>query len=148
MQNELNSTNKKNEYSIKESREFPKINEYNACKFSELLSTCLKYTEKSSKIMKQMKRDLDTDNTKIYSSSSISNSSIQSENDLEKPFIIVKEIKKKLNELIQYANSRKENIRNNNKPKRNQEISNLKNLNCQLSKLCDIMKKEINESEN
>lgn len=145
MQNEVSSTKKKIEQTIKESRESSKINEYNECKFSELLSTCLKYNEKSSKIMKQIKKDLNIDNPKKFSSNSISNStnsSTQSENDLEIPFIMMQEIKNKLNELKQYMIKRNENIRNN-KTKRVQEMSNPKNTNCNLSELCDALKKVI-----
>lgn len=147
MQNELNSTKKKIEQSIKESRESLEVNEYNEFKFSELLSNCLKYTEKTLKIMKQIKKDLDTDNLKKNSSNSISNSSIEFENDLEIPLTLEREIKKKLNELIQYTNARNEIIRNN-KTKRNQEISNLKNINCHFSQLCDFITKKIIEDDN
>jgi hypothetical protein len=145
VQNEPSSIKKKNERTIKESRESSKINEYNECKFSELLLTCLKYTEKSTKIMKQIKKDLDNDNPKKYSSNSMSNStnsSTQSENDLEIPFIMIQEIKKKLNELKQYMINRNENIKCN-KTKRIQEMSNLKNTNYNLSELCDVLKKAI-----
>lgn len=138
MQYELNTMKKKIDQSIKESKESLKINDYSECKLSELLATCLKHTEEWLKIMKKIKKDLE--NPKKYSS----NSSTQSESDLERPIVIVRGIKNKLNELTQYMVCLNEKVKNS-KVKRSQEISHLKKTNTILSELCDTISRKIGD---
>jgi len=142
--NELNAAKKKVEQSIKESKESLKLNDYNECKLSELLATCLKHTDEWLKVMQKIKKDIDINNRIKCSSNSFCNSSIQSENDFERPTIIVKEIKKKLNELTEYIINMNNKVKKN-KCKRSREITRLKNTNCMLTKLCDIIAKKISD---
>lgn len=142
--NELNTVKKKVEQSIKESKNSLKSNGYNEHKLSELLATCLKHTDEWLKVMQKIKKDIEVNKLYKYSSNSFCNSSIQSENDFERPTIIVKEIKKKLNELIEYITNLNNKVKNN-KSKRSREISTLKNASCMLSKVCDIIAKKIGD---
>lgn len=144
--NELNTVKKKVEQSIKESKESFKLNNYDEHKLSELLTTCLKHTDEWLKVMLKIKKDIDRGNLNKCSSNSICNSSIQSEYDFERPTIIVKEIKKKLNELTEYIININNKVKNN-KSKRSREISNLKNANCMLIKLCDTITKKISDDQ-
>ncbi|XP_026817440.1 uncharacterized protein LOC113556594 [Rhopalosiphum maidis] len=138
---ELSSAKKKVEQSIKESKDFLKLNDYNEYKLSELLATCLKHTDEWLKVMQKIKKDIDLNNLNRCSSNSFCDSSIQSENDFETPTIIVKEIKKKLNELTEYIIKLNNKVKNN-KSKRSREISTLNNVNCMLTKLCDKIAKK------
>ncbi|XP_022160572.1 uncharacterized protein LOC111026749 [Myzus persicae] len=142
--NELNIAKKKVEQSIKESKESLKLNDYNEYKLSELLATCLKHTDEWLKVMQKIKKDIDVNNLTKCSSNSFCNSSIQSENDFERPTIIVKEIKRKLNELTEYMINMNNKVKNN-KCKRSREITTLKNTNFRLTKLCDIIAKKISD---
>ncbi|XP_025198342.1 uncharacterized protein LOC112596775 [Melanaphis sacchari] len=144
--NELNTVKKKVEQSIKESKDSLKFNDYNEYKLSELLATCLKHTDEWLKVMQTIKKDIDINNLHKCSSNSFCNSSIQSENDFEQPTIIVKEIKKKLNELTEYIVNINNKVKNN-KSKRLREISTLKNTNCMLTKLCDKIAKKISDDK-
>lgn len=138
--NELRIKKKKGEISSIASRESLKTNNYHECRMRELLTACLKHTEEEwLKIMKKIKKELDTNDSKLYSSCS----SIQSENDLERPIIMVKGIKKKLNDLQQYMINENEKIKHL-KIKRSQEVSNLKATNLMFSELCDTFGKKIN----
>jgi hypothetical protein len=141
---ELNTAKKKVEQSIKESKDFMKLNDYNEYKLSELLATCLKHTDEWLKVMQKIKKDIDLNNLNRCSSNSFYDSSIQSENDFERPTIILKEIKKKLNELTEYIININNKVKNN-KSKRSREISTLKNTNCMLTKLCDKIAKKISD---
>ncbi|KAF0767565.1 kinetochore protein SLK19-like isoform X2 [Aphis craccivora] len=142
--NELNTVKKKVEQSIKESKDSLKSSGYNEHKLSELLATCLKHTDEWLKVMQKIKKDIEVNKLYKCSSNSFCNSSIQSENDFERPTIIVKEIKKKLNELIEYITNMHNKVKNN-KSKRSREISTLKNASCVLSKVCDIIAKKIGD---
>lgn len=138
--NELSIKKKKGEISSVASKESLKTNNYYECRIRELLTTCFKYTEEEwLKIMKKIKKELDTNDSKLYSSGS----SIQSENDLERPIIMVKGIKKKLNDLQQYMINENEKIKRL-KIKRSREVSNLKATNLMFSELCDTFEKKIN----
>jgi len=143
--NELENVKQKVVQSIKESKESLKLNDYNEYKLSELLKTCLKHTDEWLKAMQKIKKDIDVNNLNKCSSNSFCNSSIQSEYDFERPTIIVKEIKKKLNELTEYMITINNKVKNN-KLKRSREISTLKNTNYMLSKLCDSIAKKINDN--
>jgi len=140
MHNGLNIKKNKVEQSSIESKESLKTIRYNECKLSELLATCLKHTEEWVKIMKRIKKELDTNNPKKYSS----NSSIQSESELERPVTMVKGIRKKLNELTEYMVNINEKIKNH-KNKRSRQISNLKDTNYMLSELCNTIARKIND---
>lgn len=129
---EKKNKKKKVEILSTESRGSLKTNNYYEYRIRELLTTCLKHTEEWLKILKKIKKELDTNESKLFSSGS----SIQSENDLEKPIIMVQEIKKKLNELKQYMINENEKIKHL-KTKRSEEISNHKTSNVMFSELCD-----------
>lgn len=144
--NKLNAAKKKVEQSLKESKESLKLNDYNECKLSELLADCLKHTDEWLKVMQKIKKDIDVNNQIKCSSNSFCNSSIQSENDFERPTIIVKEIKKKLNELTEYMINMNNKVKKN-KCKRSREITRLKNTNCMLTTFCDIIAKKISDDQ-
>lgn len=90
----------------------------------------MNHTEEWLQIMKKIKRDLDTSITNKYSR----NSSNLSEYSSEQPVNIGKDVKNKLNELIEYMIVIIEKIKKT-KTKQSQEISNLKNAICMLSDL-------------
>jgi len=142
--NELNTAKKKVEKSIKESKESLRLNDYNEHKLSELLENCLKHTNEWLKVMQKIKKDIDINSLTKCSSNSFCNSSIQSEYDFERPTIIVKEIKKNLNDLTEYMTNMNNKVKKN-KCKRSREMTTLKNTNFRLTKLCDIIAKKISD---
>lgn len=138
--NEMHTT-KNNEHLIMDSRESLKSKKFDECKISELLISCSKHTEDWLKVMKKIKKDLDINNSKTCSS----NSSIKSENDLERPLIIVKGIKKNLTDLTEYIIHLLNEKMKNEKIKSSRDIlSNLKDTNCRLSELCDTLVQQMN----
>lgn len=142
--NELNTAKNKVEQSIKESKESLRLNDYNEYKLSELLENCLKHTNEWLKVMQKIKKDIDVNSLTKCSSNSFCNSSIQSENDFERPTIIVKEIKNNINELTEYMINMKNKVKKN-KCKRSREMTTLKSTNLRLTKLCDIIERKISD---
>lgn len=133
--NELNIVKKKIEQ-FRDSKELSVANECNEYYLKKLLASCLDHTNSCIKMMKIIKTYFDANNIKKNSS----NSSIQSESELEQQAAMMKvnAIKKQLNELTDNVNCIYETIKYK-KNKRSREISNLKNTNCMLSDLCDII---------
>ncbi|VVC26773.1 Hypothetical protein CINCED_3A017685 [Cinara cedri] len=135
IQNELKYVKKKVEQSISESKESLKVNESNDYKLGESLETCLKNIENWLKVIKKI------NNCLMRRKKHSSYSSIPSENNIEGPIIMIKGIKKKLNELTEYMININKKIKNN-KLKHSQEILNLKN---KLSELLDTIAKQITD---
>lgn len=126
MQYEVNTTKNTYDQSIKSSFESLKTYEHNDCKLGELLTHCIKHAEEWIKIMKKTKKEVDTNILRRSSS----NSSIQTESDLEQPVIMIVEFIKKLCCLT-------ESIFKKNKTKISQEVINLKNASSLLSDFCN-----------
>lgn len=132
IQNELK--NEVKQY-ITESKESLRINKNNDSQLVELLENSLKSIEDWLKVVTKIKKYV------IRRKKNSSNLSILSENDTERPFAIIRGIKKKLNELAEYMNTINEDIKNN-KFKCSQDILKLKS---KLSEQFESVAKKITE---
>lgn len=99
------------------------------CRFNEILTNGLKCTEEFSQIMKKIKTEFSKNIDKRHSS----NSSIQTDSDLEQLVILAFEIMKKIFKFIEMF--KKNGMTN--KSKISEDITSLKNTACILSEFCD-----------
>lgn len=139
-QNELKNIRNEVEQSIQESKEFLKTNDYNDYKIGESLENCLKNLEK---ILKELKKNKNY----VSRKKNVSNSSISTENDTERPLITIIGIQKKLNQLT--GNMINMNEKNTNKHfNKSKCLHDILSLKGKLSEQCDTIARQLNDDFN